>query len=271
MNELSICAIFKDETPYLKEWIEYHKLVGVEHFYLYDNENEDLDFLTVLQPYINAGEVTLIHWKDQDKDRWINQSCAWVYTTQVTAYEHAIWLSTKKTKWIACIDIDEFIVPVQENSILDILAKHEKHTPGIEVLWDIFGTSDIDVIPPNQLMIELMHKKSTEFIRPYSKKTILKPELYNGFFQPPHDCFYINELEAHEVSKNEMVINHYINRCNDYLINVKIKNKIRMANLTVTDDQIHNWIITGNDIEDEKKTIHKFIPLLKEKMGFIHG
>jgi len=27
---LAIAAIFKDEAPYLKEWIEYHKLVGVE-------------------------------------------------------------------------------------------------------------------------------------------------------------------------------------------------------------------------------------------------
>jgi hypothetical protein len=25
---LSICAIFKDEAPYLPEWIEFHRLVG---------------------------------------------------------------------------------------------------------------------------------------------------------------------------------------------------------------------------------------------------
>ncbi len=30
----SICAIFKDESLSIKEWIEYHKLIGVEHFYL---------------------------------------------------------------------------------------------------------------------------------------------------------------------------------------------------------------------------------------------
>ena len=33
---LSICAIYRDEAPYLVEWIEFHRLVGVEHFYLYD-------------------------------------------------------------------------------------------------------------------------------------------------------------------------------------------------------------------------------------------
>ena len=45
MYDLSVCAIFKDEASYLKEWIEYHKLVGVQHFYLYENENESDDFL----------------------------------------------------------------------------------------------------------------------------------------------------------------------------------------------------------------------------------
>ena len=34
---LAICAIYRDEAPYLREWIEFHRLVGVEHFFLYDN------------------------------------------------------------------------------------------------------------------------------------------------------------------------------------------------------------------------------------------
>lgn len=37
----SICAIFKDESLSIKEWIEYHKLIGVEHFYLYNNKSKD--------------------------------------------------------------------------------------------------------------------------------------------------------------------------------------------------------------------------------------
>jgi hypothetical protein len=38
---LSICAIFKDEAPYLQEWIEFHRLLGVEKFYLYNNNSRD--------------------------------------------------------------------------------------------------------------------------------------------------------------------------------------------------------------------------------------
>ena len=34
---LSVCAIFKNEGRFLKEWLDYYLLAGVDHFYLYDN------------------------------------------------------------------------------------------------------------------------------------------------------------------------------------------------------------------------------------------
>ena len=34
---LSVCSIFKNE-PDIREWIEFHKMLGVERFYLFDNE-----------------------------------------------------------------------------------------------------------------------------------------------------------------------------------------------------------------------------------------
>lgn len=40
-HEIAIVAIAKNEGLYLKEWIEYHKLVGVTKIYFYDNESED--------------------------------------------------------------------------------------------------------------------------------------------------------------------------------------------------------------------------------------
>ena len=53
---LSIAAIYRNEAPYLREWIEFHKLVGVERFFLYNNESTD-DHRAVLAPYVEAGIV----------------------------------------------------------------------------------------------------------------------------------------------------------------------------------------------------------------------
>ena len=54
--ELAIVAILKNEAPYIKEWIDYHLLAGVDHFYLYDNESED-NLKEILQPYIDINIV----------------------------------------------------------------------------------------------------------------------------------------------------------------------------------------------------------------------
>lgn len=53
---ISIAAISKNEGPYIKEWIEYHKLVGVDRIYFYDNESQD-NTKEVLKPYIEDGTV----------------------------------------------------------------------------------------------------------------------------------------------------------------------------------------------------------------------
>src|SRR3984957_13412863 len=85
-HQLSICAIFKDEACFLKEWIEYHRLVGVDHFYLYNNESSD-DFLKILQPYVHEGIVSLTNWPDRLRSEWGDAPFMWVLTTQVAAYE----------------------------------------------------------------------------------------------------------------------------------------------------------------------------------------
>ena len=52
----AICAIIKNKAPYLKEWIEYHKLKGIKKFLLYDNESEDNTY-KILESYILKGTV----------------------------------------------------------------------------------------------------------------------------------------------------------------------------------------------------------------------
>ena len=51
---LAACTIYRDAASYLAEWIEFHRLVGVERFFLYDNGSVD-DHREVLAPYVDAG------------------------------------------------------------------------------------------------------------------------------------------------------------------------------------------------------------------------
>jgi hypothetical protein len=47
--ELTACLKFKNAARFLPEWIEFHQMVGFEHFYLYNNNSTD-DYLGALAP-----------------------------------------------------------------------------------------------------------------------------------------------------------------------------------------------------------------------------
>lgn len=124
---VSICAIFKNEAPYLKEWLEFNHLVGIEHFYMYNNNSED-DYETVLKPYIDKGWVTLIQWPHNQK--------------QMESYMDCIEKFSAETKWLGFIDIDEFIVPKSTDNIYDFL-KNFENRGSVNIYWRLFGTSGL--------------------------------------------------------------------------------------------------------------------------------
>lgn len=124
---VSICAIFKNEGMYLKEWIEYHRLIGVQHFYLYNNNSSD-NYLEVLSSYIKSGLVSLIDWPyDQ---------------AQMKAYKDCIEKYQGESNWIGFIDLDEFVVPIHNNSIVDFLVSFQNRS-AVKIYWQVFGTSGL--------------------------------------------------------------------------------------------------------------------------------
>lgn len=125
--KVSVCAIFKDEAPYLKEWLEFHKIVGVEHFYLYNNFSSD-NYLEVLKPYIESGEVTLIDWS--------------VPQGQMKAYKDCAEKYKDETQWIGFIDLDEFVCPNEHDTITEFLESF-KNRPIVIIYWRYFGSSGL--------------------------------------------------------------------------------------------------------------------------------
>jgi len=63
---VSICAIFKNEAPYLREWIEFHRIVGIDHFYMYNNRSDD-DFAAAAYYGILYGISRTARRSDRNK------------------------------------------------------------------------------------------------------------------------------------------------------------------------------------------------------------
>eukprot|EP01036_Dinobryon_divergens_P027514 gene27514-36303_t len=61
---LSICtATSRSDRRHLVEWIEYHRLIGVHHFFIYNTALNDEDLLPLaLQDFIAEGRVTVVSW-----------------------------------------------------------------------------------------------------------------------------------------------------------------------------------------------------------------
>jgi hypothetical protein len=143
---LAVTTIVKDEGPYLREWLEFQRLLGVEHAYLYDNGSSD-NSATVLAPFVAEGFVTVIPWRFP----W-HLDDRGVFTAQALAFAHFITNFGSEWRWIAFIDVDEFLFPVSGHSLPKLLADYED-LPALVAFWTMFGTSGHQT-PPKGLVIE---------------------------------------------------------------------------------------------------------------------
>ena len=122
---VSFCAIFRDEGQYLSEWLEYHLLIGVDHFYLYNNFSTD-NYQEILEKYIKCGIVTLIDWP--------------VPQGQMKAYADCVEHFGDESNWIGFIDLDEYVVPNHDDNIKDFLTRFRKR-PLVLIYWLYFTSS----------------------------------------------------------------------------------------------------------------------------------
>ena len=208
-NVLSAVAICKNEAPYLQEWLEYHLLVGIEKFYIYNNESSD-NTREVLDPYIKEGIVVYEEFPGA--------------SLQCYSYSKTIRERRNKTKWLAIIDLDEFIVPTGNEDIKDFLKDFDGYSQ-IIVGWKVYG-SDGHKNKPQGLVIENFKSCSApDYIT--NSKVIVNPRYVRAVMNP-HWCF-VNGVSVDEnkklfeaypyttyyltpISKNKICINHYHNK-----------------------------------------------------------
>src|SRR5579863_3119789 len=180
---LAVCAIFKNEARFLAEWIDYHRLIGVEEFWLYNNDSED-NYRQVLEPYIQKGLVHLVRWPSSQENLF------WYYsfTVQTGAYNHCLNLTRGRTKWVAFIDVDEFIVPMTGNSLPELLEREFWYVSGLGINWIHFGTAGVESIGADELMIETLNRRAPlTHERNFIFKSIVQPEHVKNCTHP-HFC-----------------------------------------------------------------------------------
>ena len=139
---LVICAVVKNEAAYIQEWLAFHLHSGVEHFYLYFNEDEE-DTLQVVLPFVEAGLATVEYVAGGGIQGTTYGQCL----ARVKA-------ERPRVEWISFHDADEYLFRADQGCLMDGLAPmHER--AALAVNWRAYSHSNhVMQLPHDQLLIE---------------------------------------------------------------------------------------------------------------------
>jgi glycosyltransferase involved in cell wall biosynthesis len=129
-TSITICAIAKNESRYIVEWLAYHLAIGADHIVVYNNDSEDDQAAKLEAIARHDSRVTWQTWKSQPG-----------ISPQISAYNDALRKVT--TRWICFIDIDEFLVPLEDQTIAEWLATIPDDVSSVHLNWRGFGSSGV--------------------------------------------------------------------------------------------------------------------------------
>ena len=230
---LGIVAIFRNEAKNLREWIEYHRLAGVDHFWLYNHGSID-NWDEVLSPYIEKGIVEVTYFPPE---------ILWPLPAQIDAYKDGIMRAKGRAQWVALIDIDEFLVPMRDKTIPRCLKNHFPKADAIYVNWRNFGTNHVTLSKDESTIFTLTQCSLENHPHNWNGKSIVRPgKVRVADLWYPHHCplypgsryvdgnnksipFCGNDLALRGNHCAAFIrINHYILRDDAYFNNVRMAN-----------------------------------------------
>lgn len=222
---LTIASMVRNKRQYIREWLEFHLMMGVSHFMIYDHHSDDrVD--AILQPYVKDGLVTYIIWPPREipsYEDWkledplleehfrarmehciaYKEVISYHIPCQTAAFDHAIRETRGRTRWLAGVDVDEFYYIPQNSSIwgshpeapLRGAFEYLEDFDIVVMLGQQFGTNGW-ISPPrrgdNQEYAQLVTKSHPNRMQLEFKEFIGIAEIMKPFANP--SCVYGNNL-----------------------------------------------------------------------------
>lgn len=224
---LAVCAMAKNEGPYFKEWIEWHMQHGVEKFYIYDNESSD-NTGEVLMPYIESGTVEYFYRAGKKQ--------------QLAVYDDCLKRHRWDTRWIAFIDLDEFIVPVKDRSIPDFLKRFEEFS-AVEINWLIYGSGGAKTKSPGTIMERFKrHSLHNHHLNRHVKSIVNPRKIFNligcheaarisGITADSHGNPVTRNFREREPLQDVIRINHYAVKSYEEFLAKRARGRARVTTL----------------------------------------
>ncbi|MBB6306824.1 glycosyltransferase family 2 protein [Xanthobacter tagetidis] len=162
---VAICAIFRDEAPYVLEWVAHHRALGIDHIFVFDNESRDgtselLDRLSTL------GFLTRIPFPDDATS-----------APQPRAYARMLEIWPAHVDFVAFIDADEFIYPDRAGFDLKGWIGARAADPAVGAIglnWCTYGSAGEIAFSPRAVLERFQHRSERHHeVNPHVK-TLLR-------------------------------------------------------------------------------------------------
>lgn len=158
---VALCAIMRNEGPYVLEWIAYHRVIGFDQIIIYDNQSTD-DLPAICRLLAEAGVILYVPWPDPTNSP--------EHGPQVYAYQHAaVHLDAD---WLCCLDADEFLVLENACTVQDLINSAGHAAMPIALSWRNFGSSGALEKAPGLVIERFVRCGTTESVGNIIIKTL---------------------------------------------------------------------------------------------------
>ncbi len=221
LYDLAVVSMLKNEGPYLKEWLDYHILAGVDHFFIYDHNSPD-NMKEILRPYVERGIVTCIFAPDKRK--------------QVDTFNEAVQLYRFFCRYMTFIDGDEFIFPQSNKSILEVtdeIFQNKSTAGGLVINWIMYGSNNLEKADYSKGVLERFTRHANKLKD--TIKTIANPRKVDYMFTPHYMVYFDGYHQLDEVSlhffpntnykiSDKIIMNHYFYKSHEEFQNKMARN-----------------------------------------------
>jgi len=259
---LTFVTRIKGEDLYLREWLEYHLLVGVEHFFLYDMDVGQGQ-AAILSPYEDAGVVTRIPWSHFEGTRLDRKRARFRHNKSSLAHRHFARHFRNRVCWALKIDGDEFLYPLEGDDVIGPLRAFDRsRLRGISMPRFNFGDDGHERRPPGLVIESYLRREATRS----SQKDMGNGEKLSGnhFRRGAHRWSYGLHKWGRFVSPDQVEtlrINHYFTKSFEEFQTRQNDNDLRRQ--TREHFELRNR--GRNDVDDDGML--RFAPAVRRALG----
>lgn len=240
VHELSVGAMFKNESHGIREWVQHYLHHGVEQIYLIDDSSTD-SYLPKIQDYIDQGIIHL----------FVSENWGKYPGRQYDMYTHYFLPRLKESTWWLICDLDEYVwCPMHLD--LKIHLRELVNIGQVLIQWNIFGSNGY-IEQPDRIVSSFTRRQAEDPDLEYAGPTKYFVNSNYEFWRLDVHCarFVSDEEDKNNfiiVSRQFYIINHYRIQSKQFWDTVKLTRGDADDFRIRTEEEF--YLSDFNDVED---------------------